>query len=182
MPAIADMVSEETPRVLVVLVRHEDPDACLLARLVAHVFLPDHRQKQRTRRVHDSDVRKQPVVVIGLQKLHGSEEEGMLWDRSHGVVRDARRHGATHPRGIGKEGIQTAVAAIVQVNIRAAEVGEHEVADRVGALDGIFVVIKGVQEPRVFLLDKVARFLVGPELNQVSTGADAYRRAHTMYS
>lgn len=41
---------------------------------------------------------------------------------------------------------------------------EYEVADRVGSLDRVGVGIEGFEEPIVFLLDEVSRFLVSPEL------------------
>lgn len=39
---------------------------------------------------------------------------------------------------------------IIEVDVDAAEVGENEVADGVRALDGLGVVVEGVQEPGVF--------------------------------
>ena len=57
MPAVADMMGKETPHVLVVLPLHQDPHTCArFNMLVSHVLLPDDRQKQWTRRVHDRDV------------------------------------------------------------------------------------------------------------------------------
>lgn len=41
-PAVANVVGEETPRVAVVLVLHEDTDPVGLAGLVEHVFFPQN--------------------------------------------------------------------------------------------------------------------------------------------
>ena len=38
---------------------------------------------------------------------------------------------------------------IVQVDVDAAEVVQHEVSNRVGALDGVRVAVEGFKEPRV---------------------------------
>ena len=162
MPAIAHVMREETPRVLVVLIRHQNAHPRLVRRVVLHILLPDHREEQRPGRVHDGDVRQQPAAVIRLQQLNHSEEERMLRDRSHGVVRDASRRSAPDPRWVSEKRVETTVAAIVQVDIRSPVMRQHKVADRVGALNGVFIVVKGVQKPRVFLGDEVARFLVRP--------------------
>ena len=65
-PAVAAVVGEEAPREPVVLILHEDADAPGLAWLVAHVLLPDDGKEQRARRVHDCDVREEPVAVVLL--------------------------------------------------------------------------------------------------------------------
>lgn len=42
--------------------------------------------------------------------------------------------------------------------------GQNKVSNRVCALDGVLVPVKGVQEPRVFGSNKLARFLICPQL------------------
>lgn len=86
----------------------------------------------------------------------------MLRDRTHGVVRNARRRSATYPSWVGEKGVETAIAAIVEVDISSPIIRQHKVADGVGALDGVFIVVKGVQKPRILLGDKIAGFLVRP--------------------
>lgn len=162
-PAVANVVGEETPRVAVVLILHEDTDPVGLAGLVEHVFFPQNRQEKRTGRVHDGDVGKQPAAVVGLQEFDNTEEEGVLRNRSHRIVGDTSRSGTTNPRRVSEKRIQAAVAAIVKVNVGSTVVGQDKVTDRVGALDGVLVAIEGVKEPGVFFGDKVTRFLVGPE-------------------
>lgn len=45
---------------------------------------------------------------------------------------------------------------VVQVDIDAAEVGQHKVANGVGPLDGLGVIVKRVQKPGVFGGDQLA--------------------------
>ena len=56
-------------------------------------------------------------------------------------------------------------AYVVQVDVDAAEVGKYEVADGIGALDGVIVIIKTVEEPRVLGCNELSRAGVGPELS-----------------
>lgn len=51
---------------------------------------------------------------------------------------------------------------IVEVDVGAAVVGEDEVADGVGALDGVAVVLEGVEEPGILRGDEVFRALIRP--------------------
>ncbi len=51
---------------------------------------------------------------------------------------------------------------VVEVDVDAAEVGEDEIADRVGTLDGVGVVVETVEEPRVFRSNELSRAGVGP--------------------
>lgn len=102
MPAVAHMVGEETPGVAVVLVLHQDANATRLAGRLAHVLLPNHRQEQRTSRVHDGDVRKHPAPVVRLKGLDHTKEERVLGNCTHSVVGDTRRSGATNPGGISQ--------------------------------------------------------------------------------
>lgn len=112
MPAVTLVVGEETPGMAVVLVLHQDADTARLTGLVAHVLLPDDRQEQRTSRVHDGDVREQPAPIVGLQRLDHAQEERVLRDGTHGVVRDTCGCGTTDPGWVGQKGIQAAVAAL----------------------------------------------------------------------
>jgi hypothetical protein len=34
-------------------------------------------------------------------------------DRAHGIVRNTRRHGAAYPGGVGKEGVEAAIASLL---------------------------------------------------------------------
>lgn len=104
-PAVAHVVREEAPRVPVVLIAHQDADTARLAGVGLHVLLPDHRQKQGTSRVHNRDVREEPMAVIRLQQLNRTQEEGVLGNRSHGVVGDTGRNSATDPGRVGEERI-----------------------------------------------------------------------------
>ena len=85
-----------------------------------------------------------------MQLVDYSKEEGMLRHGTHCIVRDSRRHGTAHPRWVREEGIETSVAAIVEIDVDATVEGEHEVADCVCALDGEGVVVECVEEPGIF--------------------------------
>jgi len=51
---------------------------------------------------------------------------------------------------------------VVEVDVDTAEVGKYEIADGVGTLDGVGVVVKTVEEPRIFRSDELSRAGVGP--------------------
>lgn len=149
------------------------PVANVLAR--GHVFFPDDAEKQRTGAVHDGDIRELPVFVVRLQGLNHQEEEGVGGDGAHGVIGDTRGRSATHPSGIGKKRVEPTLAAlsknqlsrrgfedterwwggdsrkahIVQIEVDATIMCQDEVADGVCSLDGLRVVVKGVEEPGV---------------------------------
>lgn len=116
MPAVTPVVGEKAPRELVILVLHEDAHASRLARPVAHILLPDDGQEQRTRGVHDCDIRQQPVAIILLKQLNRSQEEWVLRHGAHGIVRDTGGRRATNPRGIGQKRIQATVATLGYVS------------------------------------------------------------------
>ena len=88
----------------------------------------------------------------------------MFRDRPHGIVADSCGDGEAHPCWVGKKGVKIPLASVVQINVYSSIGVEDEVSDGVGALDGKWVVVKGLQEPRVLFCYKLARFLIGPEL------------------
>ena len=92
----------------------------------------------------------------------------MLRYRAHSVIAYACRDCSSYPSAIGKEGIETAITAIVQIDVYPTVEGEDEVADCVGALDGVGVAVKGTEEPGVFCSNEVAGFVVSPELFFIS--------------
>ena len=112
-PAVANVVGEETPCVAVVLILHQNPDPACLVGLIKHVLLPEHREEKWTSRVHDRDVRKQPAAVVRLQQLNDAKEERMLGNRSHRIVGNTRWNSAAHPRRIREQRIQTTIATLL---------------------------------------------------------------------
>lgn len=62
-----------------------------------------------------------------------------------------------------QQGIESAEAADIEVEVYTAEMVEDEIADGIGALDGPLVAIKCIEKPWVMLLDEVTRGLVCPE-------------------
>lgn len=114
-PAAAAVPAEETPGLLVVFVTHQYAYAAGLAAVPAAivgrsgrghrcrrgdgggqlrdapyaaslVFLPDHREKQRSRAVHDCDIGEFPIAVVRNQRFDNEGKEWVVWDRAHGVV------------------------------------------------------------------------------------------------
>jgi hypothetical protein len=163
-PAAALGDVEEAPLEPLVLVRHEDAHVLLARPLNIHVLLPDHREEERPRRVHDRDVRHRPVAVVARQALDHAQEERVLGHGAHRVVADAGGHGAAHPGWVREQRVQTSIAAVVEVDVDPAVEGEHEVPDCIGALDGEAVAVEGGEEPGVFCTDEFAGEVVGPEL------------------
>lgn len=166
-PAVPLDDVEEAPAVALVVAGHQDADALRGLAGDADVLLPDDGQEEGAGAVHDGDVGHAPVAAVGLEGLDDAQEEGVLGDGAHGVVADARGDGEAQPGGVAQERVKTAVAAIVKVNVDAAVVGEHEVADGIGALDGERVVVEGLEEPGVLGGDEGAGLFIGPELVDV---------------
>ena len=88
----------------------------------------------------------------------------MAWNGAHGVVGDAGWNCAAQPGWVLEHDIEAAVAAVVEVEVDAAVVMQDKIADRVGALDIVWVGVEGLEEFRVELCDLGARVFVGPEL------------------
>lgn len=166
-PRVALVFLEEGPRVLAVLVRHEDADAAgpvgAFIGVVGHPVLPEHGEEERAGRGHNGDVGQDPAVVVALELGDDVEEEGVLGHGAHGIVGDAGGDGAAQPCFVGEERVEAALAAVVEVDVHAAVGREDEVADRVGALDGVGVVFKGLEEPGVFFRDEGLGGGVAPE-------------------
>lgn len=100
MPAITQMRGEETPSGLAVFVWHEDSDPILLARMSTGIFLPDHAQEQWSCAVHDGDIWKVPISIVGLKRVNHPEKEGMLGHRSHHIVGNSGWYGTSKPSWI----------------------------------------------------------------------------------
>ncbi len=86
----------------------------------------------------------------------------MLWHGPHCIITNSCRHSTAYPRWVGEERVETAVAAIVEIDVYSTVIGEHEIADGVCALDWKGVAVEGGEEPGVFCADEVARFFVCP--------------------
>jgi hypothetical protein len=115
-PAVAQVVGEEAPRVVVVLVGEEDAQTVHSLRVGVGVVTPDQTEVQRPGRRHDGDVREHPSTVVVGQRVDCLEEEGVARNGAHGIIGDASRHGAAHPGGVGQERIETAIASLVEIS------------------------------------------------------------------
>ena len=60
-------------------------------------------------------------------------------------------------------------AYVVEVNVSAAIVLQHEIADRVSALDRVPVAGEGFQKPGVFFGDESMRFRIRPKLDSLAS-------------
>jgi hypothetical protein len=67
-----------------------------------------------------------------------------------------RGYCAADPGWVGEQRVETAVAAVIKIDVDPAIEGEHEVSDGVGALDGEAVAVEGREEPGVFCADEFA--------------------------
>jgi hypothetical protein len=151
--------------VAVVLFREDDAYAAAVDVVAARDPVPPHyAEEERTGAAHDSNVGQNPVAVVVLELLDNAHEERVVGHCAHCVVGDTSGHGLAHPGRVRKQRFELTVAAIVQINVYTAEVVEDEVADGVGALDGVGVVLEGLVEPLVFVLDELQAGLVGPQL------------------
>lgn len=112
-PAVADIMSEETPGESVILLRHQYPDS-VLAKRSGHVLFPNHRQEQWASRVHHCDIWQEPMLIVCLKRIDDFQEERMLRNRTHSVVRDSGRLRSANPCWVRKKGIETALAALYQ--------------------------------------------------------------------
>lgn len=133
MPTAPPMPAKKGPRLSIILIRHQDPHPPHFATIPSPrrrstgaqntsdgitgpapplVFLPDDGEEEWARAVHDGDVGKLPVAVVGDQGFDYGGEEGVVRGRAHGVVGDAGGVGAADPGGVGEEGVEAAIAAL----------------------------------------------------------------------
>lgn len=111
MPAVAHVVGEEAPGESVVFVWHQNTDSVHAIR-IAHVLLPNHRQEQGACRVHYCNVRQKPMLIVGLQRFNHPQEERMLGDSAHGIVRNPSWLCSANPCWVRKKGIETSLATL----------------------------------------------------------------------
>jgi hypothetical protein len=111
-PAVAKVVREEAPWVVVVFIREENAHAVVALGPGVVVVAPDETKVERARRSHDSDVGQGPAAVVVGQRVDSLEEEWVARNCAHGVVGDARGESAANPGGVGEEGVEAAVASL----------------------------------------------------------------------
>lgn len=63
-PAVAQVMREEAPGVVVVFVRKQDTQAVGALRALVHVVAPDDTEVEGTGGCHDCDVREGPAAVV----------------------------------------------------------------------------------------------------------------------
>jgi len=151
--------------VTVVLFREDNAYAAVINVVAAgNPMSPHDAEEEWTRAAHDSDVGQNPVAIVIPELFNHAHEERVVRHGAHGIIGNSGGHCLAHPGRVREQRFELAVAAIVQINIDTAEVVEDEVADGVGALDGVWVVLEGLVEPLVFILDELHASLIGPQL------------------
>ena len=131
--------------------------------MFTHVFLPDHGQEQRACTGHNCNVGQDPFPVGVLKRFTNFEKERVLRDRAHHIVADTRWHRATQEGVVRQQGVEAAFTAVVEVDVDAAIVREHEIADTVGTLNRVWVGFECRCEPGVFFFYECQRGGVCPE-------------------
>lgn len=111
-PAVSQVVGEETPRVVVVFVGKQDADTLLSHGASVVVVPPDETEVEGTGRSHDGNVWERPAAVVVGQRVNGLEEEGMAGNRAHDIVGNSGGKGASDPRRVGEKWIEAAVASL----------------------------------------------------------------------
>jgi hypothetical protein len=155
-PAIAHVMCEEAPGVVIVLVGEDDAHAVIILGTRIGVVSPDEAEIEGASGGHDGDVWQGPAAVVVGERFDRLQEKGMAGDGAHDIIGDSRGQSAADPGGVGEKGVEAAVASVVQVDVDAAKVVQHKVSDRVGALDGVRVAIERLEEPRVLAGNKLA--------------------------
>lgn len=111
-PAVAKVVGEEGPRVVVVFLGEENADTVFVDWRGVVVVAPDKRQEERTSGCHDSDVGEGPATVVVGQRVDGLEEEGVAGNGAHGIVGDSGGDCAANPGWVGEKRVEAAVASL----------------------------------------------------------------------
>lgn len=115
-PAVAEVVGEEAPGVVVVFVGKEDADTILVEGHCGGVVSPDDAEKKRAGRGHDGDVGQWPAAVVVGQRVNSLEEEGVARDSAHGIVGDTGGERSADPGWVDEEGVEAAVASLELVS------------------------------------------------------------------
>ena len=115
-PAVAQVVGEEAPCVVVVLIGEEDTQAVGAFGALVHVVAPDETEEERTGRGHDCDVWQGPTAVVVGQRIDGLEEEWVAGYCAHDIIRDTGGKGAANPSWVGEKRVEAAVATLRNVS------------------------------------------------------------------
>jgi len=111
-PAVAKVMGEEGPRVVVVFLGEENADTVFVDWRGVVVVAPDKRQEEGTGGCHDGDVGERPATVVVGQRVNGLEEEGVAGDGAHGIVGDSGGDCAADPGWVGEKRVEAAVASL----------------------------------------------------------------------
>lgn len=112
-------------------------------------------------------------------------EEGVAWHRTQCIVGDACRLGEASESGKGQQRCYAEVGRDVEIEVDPAVVMEEEIADRIGALDGVRIGDVGREEGGIVCLNEGERIVICPELSSSAFDEDlplADMVEGTMYS
>jgi hypothetical protein len=115
-PAVAQVMREEAPGVVVVFVREQNAQAVVALGALVHVVAPDDTEVERTGGCHDGDVGEGPAAVVVGQRVDGLQKERVAGNGAHDIVGDTGGDGAADPGGVGEERVETAVASLESVS------------------------------------------------------------------
>lgn len=111
-PAVSEVVCEEAPRVVFVLIGEHNAQAVVALWIRVAVVAPDEAEVQRSGGGHDGDVGERPATVVSGQGVNGFEEEGVVGNGPHSVVGDTGGDSATDPSRIREKRVEAAVASL----------------------------------------------------------------------
>lgn len=107
------MITEETPRVLNVFIWEEHSYAIFFRHWSSAIVVSPYDGKEEgSGGAHDGDVREHPASIIAWERVDYFEEEGMVGNASHGVVRDTCGHCSAHPGRVDQERVETSLAPL----------------------------------------------------------------------
>jgi hypothetical protein len=121
-------------------------------------------EEHRSGGEHDGRVVGAVGVIEGDEVVDDEVHEGRVLLGEHKVVRNADRNRGGKNDGEIKERVHVATAADVEIHVDTAKAVKDEVANDVGALDGVLVAVEGVEEPGVVVLDELAGSGIRPQL------------------
>ena len=149
-----------------VLIWHHQAHMVIRGQGITLILLPQNTQEQGSRRRHYGDIWHSVALRKPRQRLDCFRKKWVSCNRAHGIVADPGWDCAAEPRWVLQHDVQATIASIIEVEVYAAEVVEHEIADGVGALNVVWIAVKSLEEFGVVVGDEGTREVVRPELEE----------------
>ena len=112
------------------------------------------RKEHRTSREHYSGIIQYPRMVEIDEIVDSLLKQRVVLFCKHKVVRNANGNGLWKDDGEYEERIDWAKASNIQIDIDTSIMIENKVPNSVSTLDGICIIVKGIEKPRIMLCDK----------------------------